>query len=127
MSHWRFWLGFAALLACFSIGFAGFAQKPIAHLEYCTRWGDIDAKGGFGTSNTCPQPVVIRFMRAGDQRIVERTLKPGEVFDTGLTREQIHSGWWMFTTCPVGYASSVAFTAQNRNALIASKYRCVRK
>jgi hypothetical protein len=115
-----------ALLACLAAAPAS-AQKLVHHLEQCTRWGYIDANGRFGTSNTCKVPVEIRFMTQGNQRAVARVLKPGETFDTGLTREQIGSGWWMFTTCPVGHASSVAFTPTNRDTLIASKYRCIAK
>ncbi|HXC27445.1 MAG TPA: hypothetical protein VNV38_05765 [Stellaceae bacterium] len=46
-------------------------------------------------------------------------------FDTGLSRAQIDAGWWMFTTCPAGYTSSIPFTPVNRDSLVASTYQCV--
>lgn len=116
--------GLAALLVCLAAAPAA-AQQSVHHLEQCTRWGYIDASGRFGTSNTCDRPVEIHFMTKGNQRAVVRALKPGEVFDTGLTRGQIEAGWWMFTTCPTGYASSIPFTPDNRESLIASTYQCV--
>jgi hypothetical protein len=119
--------GAAAVLGWLAAASPSLAQQKAHHLEHCTRWGYIDASGRFGTSNTCTQPVEIQFTRAGDQRVVKRTLKPGQTFDTGLTREQIQSGWWMFTACPVGDASSIPFAPENRDVLIASKYECVRR
>jgi hypothetical protein len=116
--------GLAALLVCLAAA-AAVAQQSVHHLEQCTRWGYIDASGRFGTSNTCDQPVEIHFMTQGNQRAVVRVLKPGEIFDAGLTRAQIEAGWWMFTTCPAGYASSIPFMPNNRESLIASKYQCV--
>jgi hypothetical protein len=116
--------GLSVLLLCLAAAPAA-AQQSVHHLEQCTRWGYIDASGRFGTSNTCDQPVEIHFMAQGNQRPMVRTLKPGEVFDAGLTRGQIEAGWWMFTTCPTGYASSIPFVPANRESLIASKYQCI--
>jgi|SRR5580693_6897587 hypothetical protein len=116
--------GLAALLACLAAAPA-VAQQSVHHMEQCTRWGYIDASGRFGTSNTCDQPVQISFMTKGNQRAVTSVLKPGEVFDTGLSRAQIDAGWWMFTTCPAGYTSSIPFTPVNRDSLVASTYQCV--
>ncbi|HEY7991990.1 MAG TPA: hypothetical protein VID77_11435 [Stellaceae bacterium] len=106
---------------------AAFAQQSVPHREDCTRFGYIHGHEEFGTSNTCDKPVVLRFMTEAHQRTVERVLAPGEVFDSGETMAQIKAGWWIFTTCPVGYASNIAFLAQNRNSLASSEYRCVRK
>jgi hypothetical protein len=124
MGRFHLQCGLAALLVCIAAAPAA-AQQSAHHLEQCTRWGYIDANGRFGTSNTCNQPVEINFMAQGNQRAVVRVLNPGEVFDTGLTRAQIDAGWWIFTACPVGYASSIPFTPNNRDSLIDSKYQCI--
>lgn len=102
----------------------GPAQRWKPHMEQCTTWG-YDG-GQFGTENTCDKAVVIQFMAEG-QRAIERLLNPGETFRTGLSRSQIDRGWWMFTTCPVGYVSSVPFLSKNNEVIRASRYSCVRK
>jgi hypothetical protein len=118
---------FCLALSLGASGVSAAAQKSVAHLESCTRWGYIDQGGYFGTSNTCNRSVALRFLAKSSPQIVERALNPGEVFDSGLTREQIETGWWMFTTCPVGYQSNVAFVPENRGVIIPSKYRCVER
>ena len=105
----------------------GQAKTTVPHLEHCTRWGYIDQNQHFGTSNTCKTPVALRFQAKSSPGPVEHILKPGEAFDTGMTREQIGSGWWIFTTCPVGYRSDVAFGPANVNIIAPSHYRCVPK
>lgn len=98
------------------------------HMEQCTTWEYDD--DNFGTENTCDKAVVIQFM-VKDQPAIERQLKPGETFRTGLSRSQTIG--WMFTTCPVGYVSSVPFLPEEDDAFIdpspikASLYSCVRK
>ncbi len=101
------------------------AQKSVAHLESCTRWGYVDQNEHFGTSNTCGQPVALKFRAISSPQVVERVLNPGEVLDTGLTRGHIDAGLWMFTNCPAGYQSDVAFVPGNRAIIIPSKYRCI--
>ena len=51
-------------------------------------------------------------MAFGDQRVVERDVPPGGWFGAGA-----EPGAWMFTACPVGYAPSVRFAAENRTAI----------
>ena len=101
------------------------AQTAVSHLEHCTRWGYIDQNQHFGTSNTCQMTVALRFPAKSSPDPVVRVLKPGEAFDTGLTRQQVESGWWMFTTCPTGYKSNVAFVPANVDIIAPSNYRCV--
>jgi len=106
----------------------GPAEGLRPHMEQCTTWEYHD--DNFGTENTCNKDVVIQFM-VKDQRAIERQLKPGEAFRTGLSRSQTIG--WMFTTCPVGYVSSVPFLPEKDDAFIdpspikASLYSCVRK
>ena len=95
------------------------AAQPIkAHMEACTRWGY--AGGAFGTYNSCDSAVTILFMALGDQRVVERDVPPGGWFGTDADL----SGSWMFTACPVGYAPSVRFAAENKTAILESLYNC---
>jgi hypothetical protein len=102
----------------------GPAQQIKPHMEQCTRW-EYDS-GEFGTENTCDKSVAIQFMVEGQQAI-ERQIKPGKAFSTGLSRSDISRGWWMFTTCPAGYVSSVPFLPENKSAIAASRYSCERK
>lgn len=110
--------------ALFYVLCPGPAQELKPPIEQCTTWG-FDS-GQFGTENTCNKAVVIQFM-AKDQRPIERMLNPGEAFRTGLSHSQIGQEWWMFTTCPVGYVSSVPFLPENNDAIRTSRYSCVRK
>ena len=105
--------------------YPGSARQGVPHLERCTKWTYFN--GHFGTSNACDFAVSVRFMTKRDQRVIELELGPGRNFNTGLSRAQIGSDWWMFTTCPIGYASDVPFRPENSDTIIASKYRCVGK
>jgi hypothetical protein len=101
------------------------AEETVPHLENCTAWAYSD--GRFGTADTCKEPVAIQFMLMTDQRIQQREVKPAEVFDTGLSRKEIESSGWLFTTCPAGYSPSVPFLLKNQDVILPSKYDCVRK
>jgi len=104
---------------------SGAAQQAVPHLERCTSWDY--GTGHLGTSNSCDMDVSVRFMTMRDQHFVEVELGPGRRFDSGLSRDELGSDWWMFTTCPVGYVSDVPFQPENRETIIPSKYGCVRK
>jgi hypothetical protein len=104
---------------------AAWAQQTVPHLEKCTDWNYQD--GVFGTTNSCSQPVAIQFMTRGNQQATTGNIGPKERFKTGLNKQQIDSGWWMFTACPVGYVSSITFVPGNKDTLIPSKYNCVRQ
>lgn len=93
--------------------------KP--HMEQCTTW-EYD-NGYFGTKNTCDQAVLIQFMTK-DKRTIERQLNPGETFRTSMSREY---DWWMFTACPAGYVSSIAFLRENDESIRTSGYSCIKK
>ena len=101
------------------------AQQTEPNLEDCTKW-DYD-NDRFQTVNTCDKPVSVRFMAGIDRHLIERQLEPGDVFKTGLRRKQIDASWWIFTTCAVGYESTLDFGAKNREAIIASDYACRKK
>jgi tetratricopeptide (TPR) repeat protein len=65
------------------------ARQRVPHLERCAQW---DYRGDhFGAANSCTEPVKIQFMLTRDQRVVEREVKPSEVFDTGLSRKDVES------------------------------------
>lgn len=102
----------------------GPAQQLKPHMEQCTKW-EYDG-GEFGTKNTCDKGVAIQFMVEGQQAI-ELQIKPGKAFSTGLSRSDTGYSWWMFTTCPAGYVSSVPFQPENQVAIAASRYSCVKK
>lgn len=91
------------------------------HKEQCTIWEYMD--GRLGTKNTCDEAVFVQFM-VKDRAVIERVLSPGEIFDTGLTRSE--TSYWMFTTCPVGYVSSVPLKEENNTLIRASAYSCAR-
>jgi hypothetical protein len=48
-------------------------------------------------------------------------LKPRESFNSGLSEAQIKSGWWIVTTCPVGYVGSVPFLAKNKDIIFSQQ------
>jgi len=94
------------------------AQPVKAHMEACTRWGYAD--GEFGTRNSCDTPLSMLFMTLGDQRILEREVPPGAWFGSAVDISQ----GWIFTACPVGYAPSVRFSAENKDVITVSLYNC---
>jgi len=103
----------------------GAAQQAVPHLEDCTNWDY--GTGHLGTSNSCDTDVSVRFMAKRDQHAIEVELGPGRKLDSGLSRDEIGSDWWMFTTCPIGYVSDVPFQPENKDTIIPSQYRCVPK
>jgi len=112
-----------ALAAAFST--AALNQKTVPHLEKCTVW---DFQGDhLGTTNTCAESVTIQFMLLNNQRIERRDLKPGEVFESGISRKDDEAISWIYTTCPVGYSPNVPFTLEGEAAVSMSLYDCVMK
>ena len=93
-------------------------------MEHCTKW-DYE-EGQFGTRNTCDEAVFVQFSAPGKPSI-EHRLKPGEILRTGLTRAQTSGLSWMFTTCPVGYISSVPLDPAGRAEIAGSHYSCIKK
>ncbi|MGW8248477.1 MAG: hypothetical protein ACWGOV_10230 [Acidiferrobacterales bacterium] len=91
--------------------------KP--HLENCLTWTQVSGKGG--VRNSCSRPVVIEFVYKGK---LEHRVIPGNAFSADPSLSTQPSP---FTVCPVGYVSSVPFTAENREDIRLSKYSCVRK
>ena len=71
------------------------------------------------TANTCDEAAAVQLLASG-QSAIERVLDPGETFVTGLSR----GVRYMFTTCPVGYESSVPLREENRSAIVGSQYSC---
>ena len=107
---------------------AAIAQQSLPHLEQCTPTDKWNVQNGkFGVINSCDKPVVIQFMSKFDERAINLQIEPGGRFNTGLDQKQIGSGWWVFTTCPVGYISNVPFQTKYLDTLIDGHYNCVRK
>jgi hypothetical protein len=102
--------------------------QGVPHLEECTLTQSWDFQDGqFGVKNICNKPVTIQFMAESQQQTKSVELKPGERFNTGLGEAQIKSNWWVFTTCPVGYVSSIPFEVKYKDALADGHYNCVEK
>lgn len=107
--------------------FYGYCPGPaLGHVrpnrELCLEWDTYD--GTFGARNTCDRAVTIRFLLQHQQHAIEQEAAPGKVFSTGMSRQQLDSGWWMFTACGLGEVSSVDLAAQNRDAIADSLYSC---
>lgn len=102
--------------------------QGVPQLEQCTLTKTWDYQGGqFGVKNICDKSVTIQFMTEKNPRAKRIDLKPGERFNTALSRTQIKSGWWIFTTCPVGHVSSIPFEVRYKNALMDGQYSCIKK
>jgi len=100
----------------------GSAQKLVPHMEQCTVWDYANDK--LMTRNNCDEVVVIHFMAEGHDA-VKQQLNPGMSFKTGMSRSQLGSGWWMYTTCPAEHISSIPFLPENRKVFVNSIYDCV--
>lgn len=99
--------------------------KP--HLENCIKWASTRRDKKLGWRNICNKAVVIEFHSYQDKPglNIERQVIPGKT----STKHPRHSGGKpsLFTVCPVGYVSSVPFTAENKGDIRASQYSCIRK
>jgi hypothetical protein len=92
-------------------------------LESCTQWDYQNSQ--FGFVNNCGEPVSVLFTQLPDQRTIVKEIKPGDRFNTGLTKQKL--GDWMSTRCPVGFSPTVPFAVANKDAIIDSKYECVKR
>jgi hypothetical protein len=103
------------------------SQTSVAHVEDCTEWRYRDDR--YGAVNHCKNSTSIQFMLTKDLRVIEGEVKPGEFFNTRLTRNQVEGsqGLWLFTACPVGYVPSVPFSLKNQDEILESRYNCSRK
>ncbi len=99
--------------------------QAIPHIEKCTlteKWSVQD--GRFGVSNVCGEPVAVQFMDLSDKKAITAEIKPGERYNLKLSKKPDN---WMFTTCPVGYVSNIAFRAAESKKLQPGDYACVKK
>jgi hypothetical protein len=99
--------------------------QGVPHLEQCTltkAWNIED--GWFGVKNICDKSIMIQFMSEDSQKPKSAELRPGDRFNTGLHKV---SGWWVFTTCPAGYVSSIPFDIKYKAALTDGVYNCIKK
>lgn len=90
----------------------------VKDMESCTYF-DVEGDS-WKTRNTCNQAVDLRFMERG-QAPIERTLQPGENFEPGAN----DGADFVFTTCPVGYVSSLPISEENWEAIGNSIYTCI--
>jgi hypothetical protein len=119
----------AFVIALTAIAYAGsaFGQQSTPHLEGCVTHEFRNDRLVF--VNGCDKPAAIRFGLLREStvtQIVERTIRPGGVFETGMTRAEKEKGW-LATVCPAGYAADEPFTHRNQQAIIDAKYKCVRQ
>lgn len=103
-------------------GLCGASGKARPHMESCLIWDD--EAGIFTARNRCEAAVSVQFMAAAHPEPMTGIVPEGGVFRTGLRREELASGWWIFTACPEGHVASVSFEAGNE-AIRASRYGCV--
>jgi len=100
------------------------AQELMPHMESCLEWDGID--GQWGAVNTCNAPTTILFMVLADGRMITQDVSPGGRFSSGPAAPN-RIGPWMYTACPIGYAPSVRFSAENADIIVPSHYHCVRQ
>ena len=100
------------------------AQAPAAHLERCFAWDVRDER--LVAVNKCKARAAIMFMLLKDQRVMEGEVNSGELFHTGVSREDAQ-GDWMYTACPAGHVPNVPFALQYKDVIAPSAYQCVRR
>jgi uncharacterized membrane-anchored protein len=101
------------------IALPDFLAGTTPHLERCTLFQDYGNK--LVVVNNCDEEVVVMFMPNG-QHATEFTVGPMERLETELS----WTDGFVFTTCPVGYESSVPVRAGRRELLSRSQYLCVK-
>ena len=101
-----------------------FAQAPAAHLERCFAWDVRDDR--LVAVNKCKARAAIMFMLVKDQRVMEGEVNSGELFHTGVSREDAQ-GDWMYTACPAGHVPNVPFALHYKDVIAPSAYQCVRR
>lgn len=109
---------FALLALLFAAAAAQAQTQP--HVEDCSKGAYLD--GRFTFVNNCGQPITVWFMRRGGQP-VRRDLAPGARFDTRMT--QTNPGW-VSARCAAGFKPTVRFSKDNWQALLDSRYSCVK-
>ena len=103
-------------------------EDAVAHVEACSHnaWGYLYfSKLHFGTVNICNQPITIWFMLKSG-KIMHQDVAPRGVFDTGLVKGQFNDGIWAAAVCPGDHQPRPAVTLANWDAILHSKYDCIR-
>lgn len=118
-------LGFCALAL---LARAGADEKR--NFAACTHWR-YDGKGMFFATSRCEFATEVQFMAQSHPQPITRRIGSGGVLETGLTKAQVESGWWMATTCPISIVTQkplkpdVPFVAENKDRIKAGNYKCV--
>jgi len=101
-----------------NLDFWGSLSGVRPHLERCTRFQDEDDK--LVITNTCDEPVAVVFMQHG-QRATAFSLSSKKELSTGIS----YSPSYVYTSCPLGYKSSVKVRRGTRGIIAASQYHCL--
>ena len=102
------------------------AAKTTKNYSFCT--GQVyDREDKLWLVTHCEFGTQIQFMSQwNSQPIIANGY--GAKLETGLTRAQVKSGWWMSTTCPAifrPFKPDVPFVPENRDRINAGDYKCV--
>jgi len=89
------------------------------HFERCTAF--LDENDELVIVNSCDEALVVGFMPYG-QRATEFTVRPMERLATELS----YADRYVYTTCPIGYVSSVPVRAGRRSLISRSQYLCIK-
>lgn len=98
------------------------AQQRVKHLEHCIPAERHEDFVRF--RNGCGQPVSLTFWRYSLDRVIHRTVDPGEIFEERFTGDR---GWWMSSACPAGYDPDPSFGLESTKAIVQSNYTCISK
>jgi len=120
-------LGLVAALGL-SNSIAPTAAETRKNASFCTEWS-YGADGRFYGHTRCEFGTEIQFMSQANGLHLIATGYGARLF-TGLTKADIESGWWMYTTCAVRVGGrplkpDVPFTPENRDRIKAGDYKCV--
>jgi len=105
---------------------AAAAQDARPHAESCAVVGYLQPFNfNIGAVNTCAESIEVWILTA-DGNARSGRIAHDQSYDSGVPREQGEQGW-VWAACPAGYQPSVSVTEQNRDAIEASHYQCVRR
>ncbi|HLL29282.1 MAG TPA: hypothetical protein VKT73_16715 [Xanthobacteraceae bacterium] len=120
----------AALVLCSICSITSAVAQGMRNLSirvHWTYWRDEQ----FGGQNICEFPVEVRFVSQFDPNAISKILPTGGILITDLKKQQLESGWWISTTCPINiqngtpFKPSLALVPENKDKIKAGDYECI--
>jgi hypothetical protein len=121
--------GLAVLALCSVCSITSAVAQGMRNFSMCVNW-TYWRDDKFGGQNTCEFPVEVRFVTQFDPNTISKILPTGDILIIDLQKQQLESGWWISTTCPLNlqngkpFKPSLALVPENKEKIKAGEYDC---